>query len=187
MSETGLIAIGGSAGGIDVICEILTGLRKTFEIPIVIVIHVPSGPNSQLVKLLGTKSRLPVVEVDDKEPIRKGNIYLAPPDYHLLIEDARTLTLSNDVPVNYSRPSIDVLFESAADVFGSQSIGVILTGANRDGAQGLAKIITRGGIGLVQEPNEAYCRAMPEAAISVSPSARAMKQSQITSFLNERT
>jgi two-component system chemotaxis response regulator CheB len=186
MQETRLIAIGGSAGGVEVICDILAELNASFQTPILIVIHVPAGPGSQLYRLLSVKSRLPVIEVDDKEPIKNGNVYLAPPDYHLLVDDPKTLTLSNDVPVNYSRPSIDVLFESAADVFGNRSIGVILTGANRDGADGLSHIIACGGIGIVQNPSEAYCPAMPNAAISVSPAALIMSKSQITSFLNER-
>jgi len=182
-----IVAIGASAGGVEVVSEILGGLKPTCQVAILLVIHIPPTRDTRLLQLLRSKSRLPVIEVDDKEQILRSHVYLAPPDYHILVEDEESLALSSDLPINYSRPSIDVLFESAADVFGERLIGVVLTGANRDGASGLSKIISARGIGIVQDPEEAHCRVMPEAAISNSASALVMSRSQIIEFLNERT
>lgn len=187
MQRHQVVAIGASAGGVEVVCDILEHLSSACKAVFLLVIHVPVSPNTGLSKLLAAKSSLPVVEVDDKEQMFSGHVYLAPADYHVLVEDEVTLSLSNDEPVNYSRPSIDVLFESAADVFGDRLTGVILTGANRDGAGGLAKVISAGGFGVVQDPEEAPCRAMPDAAIRISPSACVMTRLQIIDFINQRS
>jgi two-component system, chemotaxis family, protein-glutamate methylesterase/glutaminase len=180
------VVIGASAGGIEALSFVLAGLKPTCEVPVLIVLHLPQTRESRLLTILGSKSTLPVIEVEDKQPLKGDCVFVAPADYHLLVEDEFTLALSSDVPVNYSRPSIDVLFESAVDVFGGDLIGVVLTGANRDGAEGLAKIIASGGIGVVQDPISAHSRVMPDAAIAQSDLAHVLELDQIPRFLNSR-
>ncbi len=180
------VVIGASAGGIEALCSILSELDPACHVPILIVLHLPQSRDTRLVELLQTRTKIPICEIDDKQPLEGGNIYLAPPDYHVLVEDEQSLALSNDSPVNYSRPSIDVLFESAADVFGHRLIGVILTGANRDGADGLARIVKLGGIGIVQTPDRANCRTMPDAAIAAAEAAIVMDLGDIPTYLNAR-
>jgi len=126
-----------------------------------------------------------VREAEDKEPIEPGVVYFAPPDYHLLIEADKRLSLSGEEPVLYSRPSIDVLFESAADVYSSGLIGVVLTGANSDGADGLKAVVAAGGVGIVQSPRSAYAAAMPEAAIASCPEARVLPLNEIAAYFVE--
>ena len=128
------IAIGASAGALDALSIILPTLPPEFPIPVLVVVHLPADKESLLASLLNAKCQIEVREATDKEPIKCGTIYFAPPDYHLLVEAEQSLSLSADEPVNFSRPSIDVLFESAADAYGSHLVGVILTGANNDGA-----------------------------------------------------
>ncbi len=186
IAEIHSVVVGASAGGIEAVSAILGELRCAESAPIVIVIHMPSAKDSRLVTILQSICRRPMVEVEDKQPLEPGHVYVAPPDYHVLVEDGTSLALSSDEQVNYSRPSIDVLFESAAGVFAEHSLGIILTGANKDGASGLREIIRAGGMGLVQEPDEAHCRAMPEAAIAACPEAEVMNLQGISQFLNER-
>lgn len=186
ISEIQTVVMGASAGGIEALSAILSELRQELGAPIVIVVHMPSDKDTQLVSLLQSKCRRPMVEVEDKQSLEPGHVYLAPPDYHVLVEDERSLALCSDAHVNYSRPSIDVLFETAADVFAEHTLGIVLTGANRDGARGLGKIIRAGGRGLIQEPTEAHCRAMPEAAIAACPTAMVMKLQEISQYLNDR-
>jgi len=126
-----------------------------------------------------------VREAEDKDPIVAGTIYFAPPDYHLLVEADRTFSLSCDAPVLFSRPSIDVLFESAADAYGPKLIGIVLTGANSDGARGLRAIIAEGGHGIVQTPQSAFASAMPEAALKMSATAKSMTLKAIAAYLEE--
>lgn len=146
---------------------LLSALPSDFPLPIAIAQH--RGVDSEsLSEFLRGSSRLPVKEPDDKEPIEPGNVYLAPRDYHLMIENC-SFALSTDSPVAYARPSIDVLFESAADEYQDRVIGVILTGANRDGARGLQKIKAAGGLAIVEDPASAKCRVMPDAAIAITP------------------
>lgn len=135
--------------------------------------------------LLRAKCRVDVREAEEKELIAGGTVYLAPPDYHLLVESDRRLALSSEEPVNYSRPAIDVLFETAADAFGAGLVGVILTGANGDGAQGLRAVMDAGGVGLVERPDTAYAQAMPEAALDACPNARALSLEEIAAYLIE--
>tara|TARA_A100001391_G_scaffold195283_1_gene172441 strand:+ start:4184 stop:4750 length:567 start_codon:yes stop_codon:yes gene_type:complete len=180
------VVMGASAGGIEAVSAILSDLRLELRAPIVIVVHMPSAKDSQLATLLQSKCRRPMIEVEDKQSLDPGHVYLAPPDYHVLVEDEVSLALSSDEQVNYSRPSIDVLFETAADVFAQHALGIILTGANKDGAKGLSEIIRAGGHGLVQEPSEAHCRAMPEAAIAACPTAKVMNLMEISQYLNDR-
>jgi two-component system chemotaxis response regulator CheB len=135
--------------------------------------------------LFQAKCRIDVREAEDKEPITGGTAYFAPPDYHLLVEFGKSLSLSNDEPVLYSRPSVDVLFESAADAYGPGLIAIVLTGANQDGAKGLAAVAAAGGTALVQCPAEAYASAMPEAAIAECPEARVLSLKQIAEYLQD--
>ncbi len=180
----GTVVIGASAGAVQALLAILPALPASFALPVLVVVHVPSDRDNVLVPLLQAKCRLTVKEAEDKEPIAGGVIYFAPSDYHLLVEADRSLALSIDEPVNFSRPSIDVLFQSAADVYGAELIGVILTGANNDGAAGLKAVVDAGGVAVVQDAAEAYAAVMPEAAYKASPSAIIMNLDAITSYLS---
>ena len=148
-----------------------------------IVVHVPADKGSVLADLFKMKCAIAVREAEDKEQASPGTVYFAPADYHLLVEEDGRLSLSNEEPVHYSRPSIDVLFESAADAYGPHLIGVLLTGANHDGAKGLAAVARAGGEAIVQNPAEAFARAMPEAALAVRPDARVLSLQDIASYL----
>ncbi len=183
-TPVGTVVIGASAGAVQALLALLPALPASFALPILVVVHVPPDRDNVLVPLLQAKCRLTVKEAEDKEPIVGGVIYFAPSDYHLLIEADRTLALSTDEPVNYSRPSIDVLFESAADAYGEQLLGVILTGANHDGAAGLKAVAEAGGVAIVQAPAEAYATAMPDAALEACPSAMTMNLDAIASYLS---
>jgi two-component system chemotaxis response regulator CheB len=160
------IVIGVSAGGMKALKTILPALPKNFSLPIIIVQHIGTQSDNVWINILGNSILLNIKEADEKEKIEKGTIYIAPPAYHLLIEKDRTFSLLVDERVNYAIPSIDVLFESAADVYGSALIGVILTGANNDGALGLKKIKENGGIAIVQDPLTADTSYMPASAIA---------------------
>ena len=159
------IVIGASAGGIEAIGTLLQALPSPYVPAVLVVLHVPPDKPSALPQLFGGRCRLPVREALDKESIERGTVYIAPPDYHLLVEPEKMLSLSKDAPVAFSRPSIDVTFESAAHAYGDRLLGVVLTGANSDGASGLATIRREGGRAWVQRPEEALARAMPAAAI----------------------
>jgi two-component system chemotaxis response regulator CheB len=161
-----LVCVGASWGGLVALEKLLTGLPPSFDTPIVVAQHraVDSGSGA-LGRLLAVRSGLDVCEAGDKDRIEPGRIYLAPPDYHLLVEPG-SLHLSTEGHVQYSRPSIDVLFESAADSYGERLVGVILTGANSDGAYGLGRVKRRGGVTIVQDPDTAERREMPAAAIA---------------------
>ncbi|MEH2165274.1 MAG: chemotaxis protein CheB [Nostoc sp.] len=160
-----IVVIGTSLGGLSALKIVLGNLPSDFHVPIAIVQHRHKESSKTLQDLLQESTLLKIQEVEDKDEILPGHIYIAPADYHLLVEPGH-FALSTDEPVSYARPSIDVLFESAADVYTEQVIGVILTGANQDGVQGLKKIKARGGITIVQEPATAESDIMPEAAIS---------------------
>ena len=179
------VVIGASAGAIQALSEILPLLPVEFPLPIVIVVHVPADRQNILAPLFEKKCRMAVREAEDKEPAAPGTVFFAPSDYHLLLEADCTLALSSDEPVMHSRPSIDVLFESAADALGSDLVGIILTGANSDGAAGLKAIIEGGGAGIVEDPALAYADAMPLAALKLCPSARVMTRTAIVQFLSE--
>jgi len=161
--------IGVSAGGIEALKVLLPLLPASVPFPIVIVQHRDSRSNGFLAEYLNRMSEIAVSEAEDKEPLCAGHAYLAPAGYHLLIESDRSFSLSADARVNYSCPSIDVLFESAADAFQESLIGVVLTGANADGAQGLKAIKARGGLAIVQNPATAESPAMPQAALRATP------------------
>jgi len=162
-----MLAIGLSAGGTPLIKRLLSALPKDYSLAVTIVAHLPEGHESTLAQQLNALTDLPVTEARDKEPIVAGHVYIAPPNYHLLIEKNRQLTfaLSKDDPVKSMRPSIDVLFSSAAEVFGAGLIAVMLSGANSDGADSMAVVKELGGLCIVQDPLEAEFSAMPDAAI----------------------
>jgi len=166
-SEFEIVVVGTSIGGLNALQTLLSGLPDGFPMPVVIAQH--RGKNSEigLCDFLGRSSRIPISEPEDKETIFPGRAYLAPRDYHLLVENG-TFALSTDLPVGFARPSIDLLFESAANEYKERTIGVVLTGANRDGARGLAAIKLRGGVTLVEDPASAACREMPDAAIAAT-------------------
>lgn len=162
------VVIGASAGGLDAISTVLMGLNKNFNVPILIVQHLGAHPSNYMVKYLNDMCNINVSEAEEKEKVLPGNAYIAPPNYHLLVEGDETLSLTVEPKVNYARPSIDVLFDAAANVYGSGLIGVILTGANRDGSKGLKRIKELGGIAIVQDPKTATSNTMPMAAIDIT-------------------
>jgi len=179
------IVVGASAGAVEALSVILPTLPRDFPSPLLVVVHVPPDGRSILADLFRQKCRMEVREAEDKESIQAGTIYFAPSDYHLLVELDGRLSLSSDEPVSYSRPSIDVLFETAADAYGPGLIGVVLTGANEDGAKGLRAIREAGGIALVQHPELAQARDMPLAALRACPGARPMSLPEIATYLQE--
>ena len=162
-----IVVVGTSIGGLKALPILLSGLPAEFPVPVVIVQHRGKDSESGLCEVLNQNSNLPVTEPEDKEPLLRGHAYLAPRDYHLLIAEG-CFALSTEAPVVFARPSIDVLFESAADEYEERAIGVILTGANQDGARGLAKIKSRGGMTLVEDPVAAMRAEMPRAAMGQS-------------------
>lgn len=162
------IVIGASAGGMDAIKSILMPLQEGFSAPILIVQHLSPHSDGYMAKYLNELCKINVKEADEKEKILPGNAYIAPANYHLLIEKDETLSLTVDPKVNYSRPSIDILFESAAEVYENELIGIILTGGNGDGSKGLKMIKEFGGITIVQDPSTAEADFMPRAAIKAS-------------------
>jgi two-component system, chemotaxis family, protein-glutamate methylesterase/glutaminase len=167
-----LIVIGASWGGLHAIGEVLAGLPPDTDVPVAITQH-RRDPGGGLASLLATRTRFPVEDAEDKQPIERGRIYLAPPDYHLLVQPG-WLSLSTDERVHYARPSIDVLFESAAEAYRERLIGVILTGANEDGAAGLARVKDLGGVAVVQDPASAERHEMPGAALAAISAADAV-------------
>lgn len=183
--KQGLLVIGGSAGSLEPLMAILAALPAGFTAPIAIVIHMLPTQPSHLVALLGRQSARRVVEPEDKEPLEPSTIYVAPPNYHMLIERTHAIALSVDDPVNYSRPSIDVLFESAADAYGKDTIGVLLSGSNADGAAGLKRIADAGGIAFVQKPESAAYAVMPQAALQSLPTAGAYDPSEMATAISK--
>jgi two-component system chemotaxis response regulator CheB len=162
---------------------LLPGLAENFPWPVVVVQHRSREPGSELCKYLRRCCHRDIVEPEDKEPIMGGNIYLAPRDYHLLIERGN-FALSTEAPVYFARPSIDVLFESAADAYGGGIVAVVLTGANGDGARGVARVKAAGGVAVVQEPATARAPEMPRAAIEAARVDCVLPLSEIAPFLN---
>jgi two-component system chemotaxis response regulator CheB len=177
-----IVVFGNSWGGLSALSSVVAGLAGTFALPIVVVQHRSPDAPGFLAELLQTRTKLSVVEVDDKRPITAGHVYVAPPNYHLLLERG-FFSLTTDAPVRYSRPSIDVTFVSAADVFGRRTVGVVLTGANEDGALGLKRITDRGGYAIVQDPESAEGPMMPRAALRAVPTARVVPLERIASHL----
>ena len=179
------IVIGGSSGALDALSIILPALPERFQIPIAIVLHVPPNRPSLLADVLGARCALPVREVEDKEPLAPATVYIAPPNYHLLIERERTFALSTDAPVHFSRPAIDVLFESAAEAYRERLLAVLLAGANEDGARGLGKVKAMGGTVVVQEPSSTRAPEMPRAALRTVAVDGVLAPPDIAAFLVE--
>ena len=162
-----LIVIGTSAGGVDILNKLAPAFAKTNRIKVAVVIHIsPEGPNL-IPSLMGDHCALTVKEAEPGEPLKNDTIYIAPPDYHLCIEPNHIVTLSSEEPLNFSRPSIDVLFDSAAYAYGNKVLGILLTGANNDGAAGMKTIQKMGGMTIVQKPSEAEWDVMPKSAIEI--------------------
>ena len=163
-----LVVVGTSLGGLEALSVLLPGLPASFPLPIVIVQHRGREPDDGLARILQGRCALKVGEATDKEPLESGHVYIAPAEYHVLVEHG-SLALSTEGAVNCSRPSIDVLFESAAASYGTSAVGVVLTGASHDGAVGAAQIKRRGGYVMVQDPLGSECRIMPDGAIAAAP------------------
>ena len=162
------VVIGSSAGGIKALSMVLSALPREFPLPILVVQHVHPHSDSYLAKILDARCELQVKQADEKEPVLAGVVYLAPPNYHLLVEEDKTLSLSIEAPVNFARPSVDVLFQTAVYAYRNKLIGLILTGANHDGSQGVKDIKQRRGYVIVQDPVTAEAEAMPKAAIAAT-------------------
>ena len=161
------VVIGASAGAIEALRQLMPALSRHLPRPIIVVVHLPPRRKSLLPELFGPLCGAPVAEPLDKQPIAGSGVWFAPPDYHLLIEE-RSFAFSLDAPVNFSRPSVDVLFESAAYAYGASLTGVVLSGASEDGAVGARSIRQRGGHVYVQDPEQALVRTMPDAAIRLA-------------------
>jgi len=179
------IAIGASAGGIDALSQLLPALPADARLAVFVVVHLPPSQPSLLTEIFQLRCALRVQEAEDKQMVEPGTLYFAPPDYHLLLDPGPQLALSTDPPVHYSRPSIDTLFESAADVYGKALLGIVLTGASEDGASGLLAIHQAGGATLVQRPSDAATPTMPLYAIQRCPAARVLGLEEMGMLLQD--
>jgi two-component system chemotaxis response regulator CheB len=177
-----LVVVGTSWGGLDALRTLVSGLPGSFQMAVTLVQHRHKDSDHMLRTLLQERSSLAVCDVEDKMPLEHGHIYVAPPDYHTLVEPGH-FALSTDAPVRYSRPSIDVTFSSAADSYAHRTVGIVLTGANADGANGLRRISDRGGLALIQDPESAESKMMPTAARNAVPRARVMTLEGIAAYL----
>ncbi|HWB25599.1 MAG TPA: chemotaxis protein CheB [Chitinophagaceae bacterium] len=181
-----IIAIGGSAGSLTVVLNLLQNLSPNFIIPIVIILHRLKNIPSEMDKIVSiTRGDLKLKEPDDKEPILAGYIYIAPANYHLLVEADGTFSLDYSEPVQYSRPSIDVSFESIAHIYGPNATAVLLSGANNDGTAGITEIIAKGGTALVQNPELSEYPVMPAAAIRKNPTALICSPDEISKYIEK--
>jgi two-component system chemotaxis response regulator CheB len=183
MKQFDAIIIGGSAGSFQIIVAILSSLPKTFQIPIILCFHRLRDERHGFVEALTPHSALPIIEPLDKTPIENGTIYLAPANYHLYIEKNKQFSLSVEEPENHSRPSIDLSFFSASKIYGSSLLGIVLSGANNDGAKGAKSIKEQGGFIIVQDPEEAEVKIMPRTTIANSTVDKIIKTVEIVSFL----
>ena len=179
------VVIGTSYGGMQALKTILSDLPEDFSIPILIVQHLSPQSEDYLARYLNNLCKIVVKEAEEKEQIHTGYAYLAPPNYHMLIDKKGYISLDVDEKVNYARPSIDVLFESAVDAFGSKVIGIILTGANSDGSKGLKRIKDYGGLTIVQDPNNSEADTMPKAAINLTQVDYILPLNEISNLLNQ--
>lgn len=177
------LAIGGSAGSIEALGVLLPALPARLRAAVFIVLHLPRERPSLLCDIFQPRCALPLREAQDKEPVEPGTVYFAPPDYHLLVDAGPAMALSVDDPVHFSRPSIDVLFESAADAYGPRLIAVLLSGANQDGAQGLSAVQAAGGVTIVQHPSSSPMPAMPEAALALLQPDHVLAPPEIAALL----
>lgn len=179
-----LVVVGASWGGLQALTWLLEGLPDDFPTPLVVAQHRSTDSSNVMVRLLQDRSSLAISEASDKDVIEPGHVYIAPPDYHLLVEPG-SLALSTDEFVHHSRPSIDVAFESAADAYADRLVGVILTGANTDGSAGLKRIRDEGGVTVVQDPATAARPEMPSAAMAAVRGAKVLPLRKIAPFLVE--
>jgi two-component system chemotaxis response regulator CheB len=180
-----IIAIGGSVGGIKAVSEILKSLPADFPIPIVIVLHRLRNVSSSLQSVIQDSTELRIKEADEKETITPSCAYIAPANYHLLIEEDRTFALDYSETVKYSRPSIDLTFECIAEIYGKAAIGILLTGANDDGANGLLRMKNAGAKCYVQDPNTAHAKVMPRTAISLGAYSNVLPLEEIGLLLSK--
>ncbi|MBE7178266.1 MAG: chemotaxis protein CheB [Mucilaginibacter polytrichastri] len=178
------VVIGGSAGSLQIILHILSGLNQNFQIPLIIVMHRKNEPKSNLVEVLASRAKTPVKEAEDKERIEPGLIYLAPADYHLLVENDHSLSLDVSEKIHYSRPGIDATFQTAADAYGRGLITILLSGANADGTDGLKQVRLKGGTTIVQQPDDAQVPYMPQSAIDQSLADHILSKEGIVKMLN---
>lgn len=179
------VVIGASAGGIEALLTLLPKLPSNYALPIIIVVHLSPDKDSLLSAVFGQKCMMRVREAEDKEIMCPGSIYFAPPNYHLLVESPQSLALSCDPAVLFSRPAIDVLFESASEVFGPNLMGIILTGASSDGAKGLKSVYDKGGVAVVQNPEQASVSVMPQAAYTLCPNALKLHLTEIAELIEK--
>lgn len=179
------IVIGGSAGSFPVITSILNKLPENFELPIIMAMHRLKHVRHGFMEALDIKSSRPIIEPHDKESIRKGNIYLAPANYHMSIELGNTIALSTEEVYNNSRPAIDLTFETASYVYKNKLIGILLSGANKDGALGMLKVQQRGGTTIVQDPSTCVIDTMPTAAMDLLQVDHVLNVDQISLFLEK--
>lgn len=180
-----VIAVGGSAGSLDIILKIISGATINNNIFYIIIVHRKNESDSVLTGLFSSRTKFKVKEVEDKDYIQPGYVYIAPADYHLLLENQHLFSLDSSEKIYYSRPSIDVTFESVAEVFGAAAIGILLSGANADGAQGLRKIKQAGGFTIVQDPKSAAVDYMPKQAIEQLQPDAIISTDEIATFLNQ--
>lgn len=177
------IAIGGSAGSVDALSQLLPALAADSGVAVLVVVHLPRERDSKLAEIFAKRCRMRLVEAEDKQPIEPGYVYFAPPDYHLLVDRGPAVALSSDELVHYSRPAIDPLFESAADAYSRGLMGIVLSGANEDGAAGLTAVARAGGVTLVQSPAESVASDMPRAAIRAVPASRVLTIAELAALL----
>lgn len=177
------VVIGASAGGVEALLSVFAGLPAGFGLPIIAVLHLPDERRSQLAEVFARRVAVPVVEAQDKQAIEAGTLYFAGPGYHLSVEQDRSLSLSQEERVHHSRPAIDYLFESAADTYGTGLLAILLTGANQDGARGLAHVKACGGTTIVQDPQEARVAIMPRAALALHTPDHILTLSRIGALL----
>jgi len=179
-----IVVIGTSQGGLEALRVIVSTLPSDYPIPVAVVQHRHRNSDATLARFLQGYTGLRVCEVEDKQPLEGQRVFVAPANYHMLVEQGH-LALSIDAPVRYSRPSIDVALASAADAYAHRAVGVVLTGANADGSAGLRRVADRGGLAVVQDPDTAEAAAMPKAALESVPTARVFPLERIAVFLNE--
>jgi two-component system chemotaxis response regulator CheB len=178
VSDIGLVVVGASWGGLAALTKLFSSMPAKFKAPILVVQHRSKHGDNLLASLLQDVTKLRVIDVEDKEPLEAGSVYIAPANYHVLVED-KHLSLTTDPQVRFSRPSIDVTFMSAGDVYRSRTAGVILTGANDDGSRGLKHIVSLGGKAIIQDPATAESPVMPTAAVAAVPEAEVLPLAEI--------
>lgn len=183
VKKSKVVVLGCSAGGFTLVFDIISKLPKNFPLPVIVVIHRSRKHKSSIEELLNNKSKVMVKVASEKDRLKKGNVYFAPSDYHLLLEPDETLSLDYSEPILFSRPSIDVTFQSVADVYQDKVIAILLSGANTDGAEGICYINKKKGFTIVQNPENAEVKTMPEAAINKCNVDLILNNSEIFSFM----